>query len=230
MKKVLAIVFLSVLCAWPAAAQAQGIEAGDQTVSVFLGGAAPVNESGVKVYTAYSSDELDWGDAAVSYGAQYLYALTPYFAFGAEFNGNNFDDAEYDYRAYSGFSSQHYNYQSSMNVYNFMAAGRFTVNPQANTRFYIPFGLGVASAKGKIKIDASGVVANGSGEVSGTSTSFAYYIGAGLEGNLNENWILGAEARYQGFQFDNGKYDVDGLSGKQDLGFVSVLLKLSYKF
>lgn len=223
MKKWLAVLFVSLVCAWPAAASAQGIEAGDQTVSVFLGGASPVNESGVKVeYAADRYEELDWGDAGVSYGVQYMYTLTPYFAFGAEYNGNNFDDAEYD--VYSMFG--HEKWESKMAVHNFMAAGRFTVNPQANTRFYIPFGLGLASAKSTITKSYNGA----SEDVDGTTTSFAYYVGVGLEGNLNENWILGAEARYQGFRFDNGKYDVDEVSGKEDLGFVSVMLKLSYKF
>lgn len=223
MKKLVLAVCAGLFCVWPAAALAQGIETGDQTVSVFLGGAAPVNESGVKVeYAADRYEELDWGDSAISYGVQYMYALSPYFSVGAEYNGNNFDDAEYD--VYSMFG--HEKWESKMAVHNFMAAGRFTVNPQANTRFYIPFGLGIASAKGTITNTYNGR----SQDVDGTSTSFAYYVGAGLEGNLNENWILGGEVRYQGFEFDNGKYGVDELSGKQDLGFVSFLLKLSYKF
>lgn len=223
MKKLLVAVFISMLCAWPVAASAQGIQTGDQTVSVFLGGAAPTNESGIKMeYAADRYEELDWGDAAVSYGVQYMYAVSPYFAFGGEFNGNNFDNADYEVYSFLGYDK----WESKMDVYNFMAAGRFTANPQSNTRFYIPFGLGIASAKGTITKTDNGR----SQDIDGTSTSFAYYVGLGLEGNLNENWILGAEARYQGFQFDNGKYDVDELSGKEDLGFVSVMLKLSYKF
>ena len=46
MKKItLLAVFLSMLCAWPTTASAQGIEKGDQMVSVFLGSAAPLNDS-----------------------------------------------------------------------------------------------------------------------------------------------------------------------------------------
>ena len=73
-------------------AQARGIERGDQTVSAFFGGASTVRGAEIEL-------EAPWGPAssvsilegAVSYGAQYLYAVNPYFAVGAEFNANNFE-------------------------------------------------------------------------------------------------------------------------------------------
>ena len=177
-------VLISMLCAWPVAASAQGIEKGDQLVSVFLGGAAPLNESGVNS-EALTGDpianaELDWGDGALSYGVQYMYALTPHFAIGAEYNGNSFGDAEYE-RTYFASASNwgEDEVESKMNVQNFMVAGRYTFNPQANTRFYIPLGLGMASSKATFSLSyvemAGGLLDQDSSSTSQRSTSFAYY-------------------------------------------------------
>lgn len=225
------------LCAWPVAASAQGIEKGDQLVSVFLGGAAPLNESGVNS-EALTGDpianaELDWGDGALSYGVQYMYALTPHFAIGAEYNGNSFGDAEYE-RTYFASASNwgEDEVESKMNVQNFMVAGRYTFNPQANTRFYIPLGLGMASSKATFSLSyvemAGGLLDQDSSSTSQRSTSFAYYIGLGMEGNFHNNWVWGLEGRYQAFTFDYGKFSDE--YGKEDLSYFALLLKLGYRF
>lgn len=230
-------VLISMLCAWPVAASAQGIEKGDQMVSVFLGGAAPLNESGVNS-EALTGDpianaELDWGDGALSYGVQYMYALTPHFAIGAEYNGNSFGDAEYE-RTYFASASEwgEDEVESKMNVQNFMVAGRYTFNPQANTRFYIPLGLGMASSKATFSLSyvemAGGLLDQDSSSTSQRSTSFAYYIGLGMEGNFHNNWVWGLEGRYQAFTFDYGKFSDE--YGKEDLSYFALLLKLGYRF
>lgn len=230
-------VLISMLCAWPVAASAQGIEKGDQMVSVFLGGAAPLNESGVNS-EALTGDpianaELDWGDGALSYGVQYMYALTPHFAIGAEYNGNSFGDAEYE-RTYFASASNwgEDEVESKMNVQNFMVAGRYTFNPQANTRFYIPLGLGMASSKATFSLSyvemAGGLLDQDSSSTSQRSTSFAYYIGLGMEGNFHNNWVWGLEGRYQAFTFDYGKFSDE--YGKEDLSYFALLLKLGYRF
>ncbi len=230
-------VLISMLCAWPVAASAQGIEKGDQMVSVFLGGAAPLNESGVNS-EALTGDpianaELDWGDGALSYGVQYMYALTPHFAIGAEYNGNSFGDAEYE-RTYFASASDwgEDEVESKMNVQNFMVAGRYTFNPQANTRFYIPLGLGMASSKATFSLSyvemAGGLLDQDSSSTSQRSTSFAYYIGLGMEGNFHNNWVWGLEGRYQAFTFDYGKFSDE--YGKEDLSYFALLLKLGYRF
>lgn len=230
-------VLISMLCAWPVAASAQGIEKGDQMVSVFLGGAAPLNESGVNS-EALTGDpianaELDWGDGALSYGVQYMYALTPHFAIGAEYNGNSFGDAEYERTSFASASDWGEDeVESKMNVQNFMVAGRYTFNPQANTRFYIPLGLGMASSKATFSLSyvemAGGLLDQDSSSTSQRSTSFAYYIGLGMEGNFHNNWVWGLEGRYQAFTFDYGKFSDE--YGKEDLSYFALLLKLGYRF
>lgn len=238
MKKLtLLAVLLSMLCAWPAAVSAQGIEKGDQLVSVFLGGAFPLNESGVQSESvtgnALGNEELDWGDAALSYGVQYMYALTPHFALGAEYNGNSFGDAEYESEYFLNAANWgEYEVENKMNVQNFMVAGRYTFNPQSNTRFYIPVGVGVASSKATFSLSYAeiegGLLDRDSSSTSQRTTSFAYYVGLGMEGNIHDNWVWGLEGRYQAFTFDYGKFSDE--YGKEGLSYFALLLKLGYRF
>lgn len=237
MKKVLLAVFISMLCAWPVASNAQGIKAGDQMVSVFLGGAAPLQDSGVESKSitgdSIANETLDWGDSAGSYGVQYMYAITPHFAIGAEYTGNSFGDAEYEREYFFNAANRgETEIDSKMNVNNFMVAGRYTINPQANTRFYIPLGLGIASSKATFDFEetiiAGGLLDRESASTDETSTSFAYYLGVGVEGNFNENWIWGVEGRYHAFTFDYGKFSEE--YGKENLSYFALLLKVGYRF
>ena len=236
-KRMFLAVLIGMLCAYPAGVFAQGIEKGDQMVSVFLGGAAPLQDSGVysSVITGddFAKEELAWGDGAASYGVQYMYALTPHFAIGAEYNGNNFGDAEYEREYFINTNNWgESEIDSSMNVHNFMVAGRYTFNPQSNTRFYIPLGLGMASAKASFDysevINDSGRFDLTNASISKSSTSFAYYLGLGVEGNINNNWIWGVEGRYQAFAFDYGKF-MEGLD-KENLSYFALLFKVGYRF
>lgn len=132
MKKLLALfVFLSILCAWPTASNAQGIESGNQLLSGYLGGSVPLQESGIKEM----GTELDWGDGAVSYGASYLVFPSAYFGLGAEISGSNFGEAEFDGTYYGAGLFFNEKVKTSMNLYNVMLAFRANVNPQSRVRF-----------------------------------------------------------------------------------------------
>lgn len=231
MKKLAVLgVLLSILCAWPTAVKAEGIQAGDQLASGYLGALAPLQDAGLgDMYVidggghTFSINDLDWGDAGVGFGASYLYFLNDYLGLGGELSGGVFSEAEYDLSSSWG----HTTIKSSMNTFNAMAVGRLNVNPQSRVRVYFPFGLGLTSAKGKIEMESWG----GNGSVDGTSTSLGYFVGAGVEADLGDsNWMIGGEMRYQGFQFDTGKYDIDGVSGKENYSYLSFLFKVGYKF
>ena len=238
MKKLWLAVLIGLMCVIPGAADAQGIKAGDQTVSVFLGGAAPLQDSGVYsedvLGDSVGNEELAWGDSSVSYGVQYMYAVSDYFAFGLEYMGNNFEESDYERSFF--FDARNWGkeeLESKMDLNSFMVAGRFTANPGNKIRFYVPFGLGLTSAKATLDIESKlmtgGSLLRDDASDSASSTSFSYYLGVGIEGDINENWLWGAEARYSGFTFDYDKFDNSNL-GKKDLSYMSILLKLSYKF
>lgn len=220
MKKLAVLgVLLGVLFGFAASAKAEGIEAGSQLASGYLGFGVPLQESGIKD----GSVELDWGDVSVSYGASYLFFPSEYFGAGVEINGNNFTEAEFSYSD----GVNHGTLKTSMNVYNYMLAFRANVNPQNRVRFYVPFGFGLTSAKGKIKGEDYF-----DDDLSGTTNSFGYFVGAGVEADLGEsNWVLGGEIRYSGFKFDTDKYADDGDGfGKKNYSYLSFMAKVGYKF
>lgn len=223
MKKLTVLgVLLSILCAWPTAVKAEGIQVGDQLASGYLGFGVPLQESSIY----YQGTELDWGDVGASYGISYLYFPSEYFGVGAELSGSNFFESEFEYTSWGPYTKD--TVKSSMNVYNFMASFRANVNPQSNVRFYVPFGAGLTSAKGKIEVDSSRFP--GTYSLDGTSNSLGYFIGLGVEADLRNNWMLGGEMRFNGFRFDTGKYDLQDFSGKKDYTYLSFLFKVGYKF
>lgn len=214
---------------------AQSLQKGDQMVSGFVGAGGALGNSGVKTtsqLTGNATDTLDWGDESVSYGVQYLYALSPYFAIGAEYNGNRFDGSTYEEYSYWGSPKEQEIIDPDMDVHNFMAAGRFTFNPGAKTRVYIPFGVGVARAKATLDYSLDkvngGVLQHTSGSQDESNTSFTYYVGLGVESHFSPHWLWGLEARYQAFEFDYGKFNDEW--NKKTLDYVSILLKVGYKF
>lgn len=221
MKKIYFGLLAGLLCVLPALSYAQGIEKGDHIVSGFFGGAFSVEEASIDIPVSWgTAQEADWGNGALSYGVQYLYAVNPYLAFGAEFNANNFE-SETDRFWSDGYADS---IKTEMDVYSLLAAGRLTLNPKSGFRVYVPFGLGVASARSSI----SASVPDGSASQSDKDTSFMYYFGFGLEGSVSEKAAVGLEMRYSRFSFDTGKYKADG--GEENYSFLALMLKLSYKF
>lgn len=119
--------------------------------SVFFGGAISLSGSEIDY-------EAPWGTAssvsilegAVSYGGQYLYALNPYLAVGAEFNANNFESTT-DRIWGAGYAAE--TITSKMDVYSILPAGRLTVNPAHAFRLYVPLGRG--GSRGQKQHDGS---------------------------------------------------------------------------
>ncbi len=221
MNKVCKILAVGLGCLFPLLAQANGLEKGDQMVSGFFGGALSASGSEIDIETSWgTADSVGWGNGAISYGLQYLYALNPYLAVGAEFNANNFESTTDTVWGYGYEESV----SSKMDVYSLMAAGRLTTSPASSFRFYIPFGAGWAFAKNSV----SATVAGEYGSDSDSDNSFIYYVGMGLEGDVSDNWLVGLELRYSSFPFDNSKLVMGG--GKEAYSFLSFMLKASYKF
>lgn len=193
MKKLAVLFFALCVLGLPALAGIdQGINKGAINLSVMGGFAAPVTD-------------YDWDDAyggnGPTYGAQIMLHGTQYFGIGAEFNM-----AKYEKQKSSGI-------EYSADIARFMVAMRFTFSPEAKTRFYVPFGLGMAKYKGK---------AAGNED---SCTKPAAYAGLGVEADLNDIFIIGGEARFNAWQLDDEKFtDTKWLSD------ASLLLKVGIKF
>lgn len=176
------------------------ISKGDTLLSLMVGGSLANDDI----------DGVEWGsDGAVSYLGQAMFFPSEYIGFGAEFSGNNFFSV-YNTGAYSGL-------RITGNVYNVMYAMRFNFNPKSSFRVYIPVGAGMALAKLKEEHYLIGSYTH-------DSTEFAWYAGFGMESSISDRVVLGAELRYNSFNF---KFD-DGEKVTPD--YFSALFKVGVKF
>lgn len=225
MKKVVVLAILSVLFFGLApVAKATGIEAGTRFIGGYLGGASPLQDSGMRE----EGTAIDWGDTGIQSGISYVYFINEHLGVGAEFSGAVFAEAEYNFY---GAGLDYENIKTSMILFNAMATARINLNPYNRVRVYIPFGLGFTSAEGKVKLAGHESGRYYKGEVTGNTTSLGYFAGVGLEADLGRsNWVLGGEVRYSGFQFDTDEFfNGDGF-GKKNYSYLSVLAKIGYKF
>lgn len=222
-----------------AGGHAQGIQAGDQFISVYAGAGGATNNTSLHLdlrddegASLAKSQDLGWGDESVSFGVQYLYAVNSYWAFGAEYQAQFFDGATDELHGF-GFSGQQFKstVDQDMDVHNLMLSGRFTVNPHSSWRFYIPFGVGISFAKATLNNQFwetnGGVSQYTADSQSNSGHSLTYYIGFGLEHPITENWLWGLEGRYQRFSFDYGKFVPE--AGREDLHHIIVALKVGYR-
>lgn len=223
-KSALLGVLVGVLLVCAPAAKAAGIEAGNQLVSGYLGASVPLQDSGIKEY----GEDLDWAAAGVSLGASYLYFVSDHFGLGAELSGSVFAESEYNIYGYGVYE----NIKMSMTLFNAMAVARVNINPYSRVRVYIPFGLGLTSAEGTVKMHGHDSRYYYNGEMNETTTSLGYFAGVGVETDLGQsNWMLGGEVRYSGFQFDTDKFFASGDGfGKKNYSYFAALVKIGYKF
>lgn len=202
---------------------AQGIEAGDNMFSMFAGVGGGLQDSGLK----WQGETVDWGAAGATIGLSYMVFPSEYFGVGLEINDGIFGDEEHDVRT----GGNHYEMENAMNVFNAMASFRFNFNPQSRVRFYIPFGGGLSSSTGVIKQTINGWEKTDRANYN----SLGWFAGAGLEVAIGSEgrWALGAEGRYNAFQYDTDKLmqkvGTTGV-GKKDYSYVSVAFKASYRF
>lgn len=176
----------------------QGIDTGMTHLSVLGGFAVPVNEYGS------GANKADYGDIGVTYGAQIIHHLTPYFGLGIEANGTNYGKTDV---TVSGNKVKY-----SADKYAFFVAGKINFAPEAKTRFYIPFGAGFVQFKGKMD------------NLEEKNSKPALFAGVGVESDLNDIFIWGFEARYNHWFMDDSKF-----KDTKNLSDVAVLLKLGVK-
>lgn len=240
MKKWISLtVVAGLLGLYPVPALAQGLQKGDQMVSVFVGAGGATNNTHLPWnftddtgLSLGKTQDLGWGDESVAFGAQYLYAISSYWAFGAEYNAHFFGGATDELHAWGGGQHMKATVDQDMDVHNIMFAGRLTLNPRSAWRVYIPLGAGIAWAKSTLKNSfaetGGGVTTDTEDRLSASSRSFTYYVGVGLEHRLAGAWLWGLEGRYQSFRFDYGQF-APGLGG-ENLHYITAMFKLSYMF
>ena len=80
MKKIIALLMVCGMCILPSTGQAQGIESGDSTFSIYGGVGTALQKSGLNV----DGKDLSWGNIGGEFGLSYLYFTSPYLGFGAD--------------------------------------------------------------------------------------------------------------------------------------------------
>ncbi len=190
--------------AYKSGQEGYGIHKGNGMLSLELGGGIPV-----------SYDMKDNVKSGFMWGVSGLYSVTDSAALGLEISG-----------FYAGEKTEYYGIKEEVkgDIHQFMLAGRLYANPADQFRFYVPIGLGLALAHMKDSVSVSG----NSFSDSHTSGSFAMYAGVGVEGDISDRVVLGIEGRYNFTQYKATFYE--NIDVKADLGYVSVLARIGYKF
>ena len=221
MKKLIAVLAACLMA--PIFAGAQGIEDGDHMFSMMLGAGAGLQDSGFQ----WGNEDVEWGKAGVVAGLSYMVFPSKFLGVGVEVNDGLFADDKHS----AWVMGNHYEMINGMNVLNAMASFRFNFNPDSRCRIYVPFGAGLSSATGVIEQKTNG---NKHSETA-TYNSLGWFAGVGLEIALGSSgrWALGAEGRYNAFQFDTdkllNKWGAAGV-GKKDYSYLSAMFKASYRF
>ncbi len=176
------------------------IKAGDKFFSFQFGYVSPQNKLDIDSYS------LSWGKGGFGLGVQYLYFVADQFAIGAEIDFNNFSEAtSYDVIDVNASST------------NYMFAFRLNLSDENGTRFYIPFGVGIASKKARITLEYPYDI-----EENYSHSDFAYNIGIGIEHELKEGNAIGAELKYNFLEWDEDDFD-------QNFQYIAIKIRFSFK-
>jgi len=97
---------------------------------------------------------------------------------------------------------------------------RLYLFPAQATRLYVTGGVGIGYVYARKTIGAQRVTKDG--------TDLAAMLGVGIEFDIDDEWIFGAEGRYYHIKTEE---DVkDALNGKEKIHYTAVMIKLGYRF
>ncbi len=105
-------------------------------------------------------------------------------------------------------------------AHNISLAGKLTINPWNNLRFYSPMGVGMMN--GRMKTETAGA------EVKDDKWGASFYIGAGMQYDVTDWMFAGVEYRYTyGFVSDK---DLTPFAKDRDLQFHTVMIRVGTRF
>ena len=100
-----------------------------------------------------------------------------------------------------------------------LITGRFNIFPTHAARIYVPFGIGIGHAFAKYRIHGEHSTVSG--------TDLAQMLGIGLEFDIDEEMILGAETRYYRI---NAAEDMRDAFHESHFQHLLIMLKLGWRF
>ena len=158
----------------------------------------------------WNKDGHDLGTTGWTAGIGFTRNLLPFFGLGLDGNYTQLGDGEKD-------ASGNY-YRTG--VATGFVTGRVSFFPSQATRLYVPFGAGLAHTFVRQKLA-------GGGHETYDGTDLGGMLGAGLEFDLDDSLIFGAEARYYYIKTDD---DVKATFGRGHYHHFLVMLKLGCRF
>ena len=182
------------------------------------------NTTRVEFYGGVALPEEDWsengqtlqlGDTGFSAGIAFVRNLLPWLTLGLDGNYAGLSNGD-DLTSANGDTI---NFRSG--IATAMVAGRVYLFPSSMTRLYGTAGIGAGYMYAKEK--------NATADSSETydSTDVAWMLGAGLEFDIDETVVFGAEGRYNWVGL---RSDMKDRFGKDDYGYWTIMLKLGVKF
>ena len=177
------------------------------------------NLSRVEFYGGVSLPEEDWaqqiGDTGFSAGLAFVRNILPWLTLGLDGNYAGFSKGD-DFLSATGDTA---NFRSG--VATAMVAGRVYLFPKSMTRIYGTAGIGGGYMYAKEKNDTA------DSSETYDSTDIAWMLGAGLEFDIDETVVFGAEGRYNWVGL---RSDLKDRVGHDNFGYWTMMLKLGVKF
>lgn len=182
------------------------------------------NTTRVEFYGGVALPDDDWSengqtlkiaDTGWTAGVAFVRNILPWLTLGLDGNYAGFAKGD-DFTTTDG---RNVNYRSG--AATGLVAGRVYLFPHAMTRLYGTAGVGAGYMYAKEKDAAT------DNKKTYDSTDFAWMIGAGLEFDIDETVVFGAEGRYNWLGL---RSDMKDRFGKDDYQYWTVMLKLGVKF
>ena len=176
----------------------------------FFGGVAWPN-----VNWQANGQDLEIGDTGFSAGIAFVRNILPWLSLGLDGNYSGFSKGD----EFTTTSSDVVRYNSG--VATAMVTGRAYLFPEAMTRLYGTAGIGGAYAYAREKNQATDKAKTFD------SLDIGWMFGAGIEFDLDETVLIGAEGRYT---WAGLRSDMKSQFGHHHYDYWSVMLKLGVKF
>jgi len=181
------------------------VKDGGQQVALTLGMADPLGSDVV------DNQSARFGTLGPAVGASYLYRLEKHAAIGADFN--------YKFLGTKDIATGDGPVEIKSRAWTLLAIGRADLLPDADIRPYGFLGLGAGGIKRSVDFSQSPRFT-----ASQSSYGVALALGAGVDYDINPDWVAGAELRYSFIKTGNNEV------GASHVSTIDLLLKVGYKF
>ena len=181
------------------------IKVGTSQAGLDLGLANPLSNTDLG-----NGDSGRFGHTGPAFGFNYLYQFQPIFSFGGDYNYKFLGSRDYP-APYGGVTVR-------TSAWTLLAVGRADLMPDNKVRPYGLVGLGLGGASRSLNFARSGFNSDN------TSVGVAFALGGGVDYDVNDDWLVGAELRYSIINTSRSDVGTDSVSS------LDLLFKVGYKF